>query len=151
MEFVNTMRKKGQLIMGIGHRVKSVNDVNLLTQYNVSFKLLTIFIWSRVTLLNVCEIWITCPCYQVHSRLFFKRAIRNNAWKFIEQKTNRYTCIYVINNDYLYIHINTHTYIYIHSYTHIYIYIHIHIYIYIHTYINTYTHVHAIIYVKHGI
>ena len=24
MEFVNTMRKKGQLIMGIGHRVKSV-------------------------------------------------------------------------------------------------------------------------------
>jgi ATP citrate (pro-S)-lyase len=25
MEFVNTMRKKGQLIMGIGHRVKSVS------------------------------------------------------------------------------------------------------------------------------
>jgi len=24
MEFVNSMRKKGQLIMGIGHRVKSV-------------------------------------------------------------------------------------------------------------------------------
>ncbi len=26
MEFVNSMRKKGQLIMGIGHRVKSVSD-----------------------------------------------------------------------------------------------------------------------------
>lgn len=25
MEFVNAMRKKGQLIMGIGHRVKSVS------------------------------------------------------------------------------------------------------------------------------
>jgi citrate synthase len=25
MEFVNSMRKKGQLIMGIGHRVKSVS------------------------------------------------------------------------------------------------------------------------------
>ena len=25
MEFVNDMRKKGQLIMGIGHRVKSVS------------------------------------------------------------------------------------------------------------------------------
>jgi ATP citrate (pro-S)-lyase len=25
MDFVNTMRKKGQLIMGIGHRVKSVS------------------------------------------------------------------------------------------------------------------------------
>lgn len=25
MEFVNEMRKKGQLIMGIGHRVKSVS------------------------------------------------------------------------------------------------------------------------------
>jgi hypothetical protein len=26
MEFVNSMRKKGQLIMGIGHRVKSVSN-----------------------------------------------------------------------------------------------------------------------------
>ena len=26
MEFVNSMRKKGQLIMGIGHRVKSVSS-----------------------------------------------------------------------------------------------------------------------------
>lgn len=26
MEFVNSMRKKGQLIMGIGHRVKSINN-----------------------------------------------------------------------------------------------------------------------------
>lgn len=26
MEFVNAMRKKGQLIMGIGHRVKSVSE-----------------------------------------------------------------------------------------------------------------------------
>ena len=26
MEFVNNMRKKGQLIMGIGHRVKSVRS-----------------------------------------------------------------------------------------------------------------------------
>ena len=31
MEFVNDMRKKGQLIMGIGHRVKSVS--NLQTVY----------------------------------------------------------------------------------------------------------------------
>lgn len=38
MEFVNSMRKKGQLIMGIGHRVKSVSN---LTQFgfclNVTF------------------------------------------------------------------------------------------------------------------
>lgn len=27
MEFVNDMRKKGQLIMGIGHRVKSVSSL----------------------------------------------------------------------------------------------------------------------------
>jgi len=27
MEFVNSMRKKGQLIMGIGHRVKSVKYI----------------------------------------------------------------------------------------------------------------------------
>ena len=27
MQFVNEMRKKGQLIMGIGHRVKSVSLV----------------------------------------------------------------------------------------------------------------------------
>lgn len=27
MEFVNEMRKKGQLIMGIGHRVKSVSSI----------------------------------------------------------------------------------------------------------------------------
>ena len=27
MEFVNDMRKKGQLIMGIGHRVKSVSTL----------------------------------------------------------------------------------------------------------------------------
>jgi len=37
MEFVNSMRKKGQLIMGIGHRVKSVNNpdmrVQILKQY----------------------------------------------------------------------------------------------------------------------
>ena len=29
MEFVNTMRKKGQLIMGIGHRVKSINNPDM--------------------------------------------------------------------------------------------------------------------------
>ena len=28
IEFVNEMRKKGQLIMGIGHRVKSVSTLN---------------------------------------------------------------------------------------------------------------------------
>ncbi|XP_013784558.1 ATP-citrate synthase-like [Limulus polyphemus] len=37
MEFVNTMRKKGELIMGIGHRVKSLNNpdmrVLLLKEY----------------------------------------------------------------------------------------------------------------------
>jgi len=31
MEFVNSMRKKGQLIMGIGHRVKSVRLTYLVT------------------------------------------------------------------------------------------------------------------------
>ena len=31
MEFVNSMRKKGQLIMGIGHRVKSVSSSFCLT------------------------------------------------------------------------------------------------------------------------
>ena len=29
MEFVNGMRKKGKLIMGIGHRVKSVSLMNI--------------------------------------------------------------------------------------------------------------------------
>uniref|UniRef100_A0A1B6DX35 ATP-citrate synthase n=1 Tax=Clastoptera arizonana TaxID=38151 RepID=A0A1B6DX35_9HEMI len=29
MEFVNTMRKKGKLIMGIGHRVKSINNPDM--------------------------------------------------------------------------------------------------------------------------
>lgn len=29
MEFVNSMRKKGQLIMGIGHRVKSINNPDI--------------------------------------------------------------------------------------------------------------------------
>lgn len=29
MEFVNEMRKKGQLIMGIGHRVKSINNPDM--------------------------------------------------------------------------------------------------------------------------
>ncbi|TRY79451.1 hypothetical protein TCAL_07559 [Tigriopus californicus] len=29
MEFVNSMRKKGQLIMGIGHRVKSINNPDM--------------------------------------------------------------------------------------------------------------------------
>lgn len=29
MEFVNAMRKKGQLIMGIGHRVKSINNPDI--------------------------------------------------------------------------------------------------------------------------
>merc|ERR1712106_1019941 len=37
MEFVNSMRKKGQLIMGIGHRVKSINNpdkrVEILKNY----------------------------------------------------------------------------------------------------------------------
>lgn len=33
MEFVNDMRKKGQLIMGIGHRVKSVSAI----QQNFTF------------------------------------------------------------------------------------------------------------------
>lgn len=32
MEFVNTMRKKGQLIMGIGHRVKSINNPDMRVQ-----------------------------------------------------------------------------------------------------------------------
>lgn len=31
-EFVNEMRKKGQLIMGIGHRVKSVCNINNLLE-----------------------------------------------------------------------------------------------------------------------
>ena len=29
MEFVNSMRKKGKLILGIGHRVKSVSNYTL--------------------------------------------------------------------------------------------------------------------------
>ncbi|KAG8179762.1 hypothetical protein JTE90_022938 [Oedothorax gibbosus] len=32
MEFVNSMRKKGQLIMGIGHRVKSINNPDMRVQ-----------------------------------------------------------------------------------------------------------------------
>ncbi len=34
MEFVNTMRKKGQLIMGIGHLVKSVSINSNKTLYS---------------------------------------------------------------------------------------------------------------------
>lgn len=33
MDFVNGMRKKGQLIMGIGHRVKSVSNLYILILY----------------------------------------------------------------------------------------------------------------------
>ena len=29
MEFVNSMRKKGELIMGVGHRVKSINNPDM--------------------------------------------------------------------------------------------------------------------------
>lgn len=29
MDFVNSMRKKGELIMGIGHRVKSINNPDM--------------------------------------------------------------------------------------------------------------------------
>ena len=29
MEFVNAMRKKGELIMGVGHRVKSINNPDM--------------------------------------------------------------------------------------------------------------------------
>lgn len=57
MEFVNSMRKKGQLIMGIGHRVKSVSlpdlsvieslvlftIVCLFYHYNAAFKKIFLF------------------------------------------------------------------------------------------------------------
>jgi len=33
MEFVNTKRKKGELIMGIGHRVKSVRCLSVAHTY----------------------------------------------------------------------------------------------------------------------
>ena len=33
MEFVNDMRKKGTLIMGIGHRVKSVSDLKMFVLF----------------------------------------------------------------------------------------------------------------------
>ena len=36
MEFVNEMRKKGQLIMGIGHRVKSVSILIIFVLINYS-------------------------------------------------------------------------------------------------------------------
>lgn len=35
MEFVNKMKKDGKLIMGIGHRVKSVSSTKLLTEPNL--------------------------------------------------------------------------------------------------------------------
>lgn len=41
MEFVNSMRKKGELIMGVGHRVKSINNpdmrvtiIKVISQFN---------------------------------------------------------------------------------------------------------------------
>lgn len=38
MEFVNAMRKKGELIMGVGHRVKSINNPDMrVTIIKVSF------------------------------------------------------------------------------------------------------------------
>lgn len=37
MEFVNTMRKKGKLIMGIGHRVKSVSTFGVSGTFFVSW------------------------------------------------------------------------------------------------------------------
>ena len=41
MEFVNKMRKDGQLIMGIGHRVKSVSENTTTTKkkYKVKSKI----------------------------------------------------------------------------------------------------------------
>lgn len=39
MEFVNSMRKKGQLIMGIGHRVKSINNPDQRVQIIKDFVL----------------------------------------------------------------------------------------------------------------
>jgi ATP citrate (pro-S)-lyase len=44
MEFVNSMRKKGELIMGVGHRVKSINNpdmrvtiIKVKIDYRISF------------------------------------------------------------------------------------------------------------------
>ncbi|GAB6025154.1 hypothetical protein CHUAL_010577 [Chamberlinius hualienensis] len=39
MEFVNSMRKKGQLIMGVGHRVKSINNPDMRVQILKNFAL----------------------------------------------------------------------------------------------------------------
>ncbi|XP_039287338.1 ATP-citrate synthase isoform X2 [Nilaparvata lugens] len=41
MDFVNTMRKKGQLIMGIGHRVKSINNPDMRVKIIKEFVLST--------------------------------------------------------------------------------------------------------------
>ncbi|XP_014246746.1 ATP-citrate synthase [Cimex lectularius] len=41
MEFVNSMRKKGQLIMGIGHRVKSINNPDMRVKIIKEFVLET--------------------------------------------------------------------------------------------------------------
>ena len=48
MEFVNTMRKQHQLIMGIGHKVKSVGSVLLFingTQYGVGSWVCNIYMY----------------------------------------------------------------------------------------------------------
>jgi len=52
MEFVNSMRKKGQLIMGIGHRVKSVYAyafnivLTFFFNFNVVLHLIILCDWS---------------------------------------------------------------------------------------------------------
>ena len=47
MEFVNAMRKKGELIMGIGHRVKSINNPDM----RVTIIKVTIVLFIRLTLM----------------------------------------------------------------------------------------------------
>ena len=59
MEFVNSMRKKGKLIMGIGHRVKSVSRSP--TRNSLMLNLLFRLLYSSIRFLDLIFISLIDP------------------------------------------------------------------------------------------
>ena len=59
MEFVNAMRKKGELIMGIGHRVKSINNPDMrvcIIKVNRVLPFLFLFLLGEVEVGADCQV-----------------------------------------------------------------------------------------------
>ena len=75
MEFVNSMRKKGQLIMGIGHRVKSVSNqsffmfIDKLSCLQVYVKILGVGIASENRIVIYCDFWV---CIEIRITIYRK-------------------------------------------------------------------------------